>query len=147
MDMDSAVAFVAANLTAFAAAYPDPEKLRDALRDRLNDNADAAVLDGVREEVAKLNRNGVLGVYFSADEWDNGWFINTTGDLILDDGTTDDGAVDVYHLNDRFGEAFGTVGSSAGVLVDLTTNKVEFDDYGDSNLLEPFMAKIAARAQ
>ncbi len=119
------------------------ESVRTALREHSDRDADATILAGVREIVAAQKIDGVVGVYFPSDEWDNGHFISTIGTLVFDTGSTDEGALDVHHLNDDFTEAFGTCGASAGVLVDLRAGTVTFDDYGD-NLMDPFLAKIAA---
>ncbi len=135
-------ALMSENWSALAALLP--EAVFEARRDDVNATAEASIIDAVREVIAGWEGLDVpiVGVYFYADEWDNGWFIHTSGEAIDANGEVHSGEVDVDAHADEFGEAFGTVGSSAGVLIDLRNGELSFDDYGRANLCDPFVAGL-----
>ncbi len=132
------------------------ESVMDEINAAAHASADAAILDAVRKEVARLTNTTrtrrsdhpalrVVGVFFHADTWDNGIFIDTTGDLVYANGAVVSAELDLHNWNSEFADAFGHVGLSAGVVVDLRGDgSVSLDDYSHNQ--KDFIAALKAEA-
>lgn len=100
-----------------AAAKPDNETL---------------IIEEVRETVAKTygpEAATVVGVVFTADEWDDGYYLDHIGTVYFSDGHTD--SVEFHGAKDLLTEEYGRVARRTALAVSLTQHAIEYDDYGN----------------
>jgi hypothetical protein len=107
------------------------DQLAEALRDAERADSEQVMLDTVREVLAReqLDRS-VLGVVFTTDGWDNGFFLSATGTVVFADGSTDE--VEFDDLDHVFTDAIGVRGPEFGLSVNIGTGEVDTDDYADN---------------
>lgn len=105
-------------------------RLRRALRDTESAENDAAILATICEVLAEYAPdNPALGVVFTTMEFENGYYLTPSGDVLFADGTTDN--VDFDDIEDALTEEHGCRGPSYTLTVDLRTGEMEGDDYAD----------------
>ncbi len=115
--------------------------LRDQILHQLGNVRDAdqkaALVAEIRDHLAthphELYGREPRWVIFDTDEWDNGHFLTASGATVyFPDGDAVDVDFDGTCVEDLLTDMYGACGGSAAVGVDLRTETVEFDDYGDN---------------
>lgn len=118
--------------------------LGDTQRSRLKDalcEADAAsrqaesaerwrsFVDTVRAVVAReAPDDAAVAVVFASTEWNEGFFVGSSGYVLFADGSTDDIDFGDDGVDDIFREEIGVVGRKFGLSVNLRTGAVDTDD-------------------
>jgi hypothetical protein len=107
------------------------DQLAEALRDAEHADYEQVMIDTVREILAReqLDHTAV-GVVFTTDAWDNGFFLSATGTVVFASGTTDE--VEFDDLDHVFTDAIGVRGPDFGLSVNIRTGEVDTDDYADN---------------
>ncbi|KOV84778.1 hypothetical protein [Nocardia sp. NRRL S-836] len=110
------------------------QRIADALRNAAAARADTAFLTHLHKTIAAefttddREHADVIGVLFLTAEWDNGYLLATTGEVLLADGGTVD--IDFGDTSEKyFGAAFGARGATFGLAIDLRTNDINPDLY------------------
>ena len=112
------------------------DQILHQLKDEREADQEAALVAEIREHLAthttELYGRDPRWVIFDTDEWDNGHFLNAASARVyFPEGDTVDVDFDHTCVEDLLTDIYGACGASAAVGVDLRTETVEFDDYGD----------------
>lgn len=122
----------------------DRDNLDDALRHLRECGQESELLDQVRATLG-ADLAHVAGVVFTADAWDNGYFIAETGKVIFTDGR-DPREVTFTGIGDLLTDLHGTVGPYAGYAVIPATGDTEYTETAGETEDLPFWVAAQCRA-
>lgn len=124
--LDDLLARVGANVGAL-------DRLRQAVQEYGHGDLEQAVLDKVRETCEAHGLTDVVGVVFTATEWDNGYFLEgESGVVYCTDGTA---TVQEFKVHDELTDWIGVVGASFALAVRPAQGDTFHDNY-DSDVYD-----------
>lgn len=106
------------------------DQLADALRARRSAEHERIIVETVREVLTREDCRDVLGVVFTPQSWDNGYFLSSTGTVVFADGSIQD--LDFGDIDDTFTDEIGVCGPDFALSVNPRTGAVDTDDYADN---------------
>lgn len=91
-----------------------------------------AIVAAVRETLERLGGGDlaeVTGVVFTSTEYDDGYFLDETGEVFFTDGTAE---YQEFPVHDELTEGYGVIGGKAALGVRLSDGATEYDDYAST---------------
>jgi hypothetical protein len=129
----SSVTWTAKLAAAEVAALDETSRslLADALRAVQDTNQNELILEKVRARIAgRYPFVDVRAVLFTSVEWDNGFFLDSTGTVFFADGSSETGVT--FECDSELTNAYGIVGAGSALAINIRTGETSFDDYSDN---------------
>lgn len=109
-------------------------RIQRALREIDTSSSESVIVTSIRE--ALPSDRPVVGVLFSTLEWDNGHYLTSRGEVLFDDGHSEE--FDFEELDDVLTDEYGCQGADFTLAVDMRTGSLDADDYGNPDIRARF---------